>query len=138
MSSKTESENVLEVLYREVGSLQAAKKQLESQIKQLASSVEEAESAAAKKIAVVRARVEEEIETLKASITPHKDLLQQCETAKQTLASVKQALLDETATLKFERHTQLTALNQQIQRASERLGKLNAEEEAFRKRIALV
>lgn len=138
MSSKTESENVLEVLYREVGSLQASKKQLESQIKQLAGRVEEAEADAAQKVAAVQAKVEQDIEELKASTTPYKELVQQCETAKQTLASVKQALLDETAALKYERYTQLTTLDAQIARASDRLARLQAEEEAFRKRIALV
>jgi chromosome segregation ATPase len=138
MSDKSNLEYVMEALKGQIDEFQANKKRLEVRIKELTGQVEEAELVAAKRIAAAAEKAETEIAALKQESAPFKDLVQQCEQAKRTLATVKQALLDETASLKSERHAQLVALDLQIKRATDRIGKLNAEEEAFRKRIALV
>ena len=131
-------ENVLESLKKQILELQASKKRLESQIKDMLAQAEQEEQAIAGRVATARAQSEAEIEQLKAASAPYKELVQRCSAAKTALEKTQQAIQDETARLTDERRVTLTALNQQIERASSRLGKLHEEEAAFRQRIAMV
>lgn len=138
MSDKSNLEYVMDVMKEQVKELQASKKRLEGQIKELAAQAEEAELVSAKRIAVAKDQADAEIAVLQQAVRPHKDLVQQGETAIRALEEAKRKLLDETATLRADRQVQLAALDRRIQAASAKFSKLQAEEEAFRKRIALV
>lgn len=138
MNEQSNMQAAIEVLNDNISKLKQEKKRMESLVKQLASEVEEAQIISSRRIAKVKDETEAEIAELQQRSAPYKDLVQQCETAARTLEDIKRKLHEETAALKAERHTHLAALDQRIKTASDRLARLHSEEEAFRKRIALV
>lgn len=138
MSELSTLENVLESLSGQITGLHMQKKQLESRIKELRGEVEVAELDAARKIADAQARADADIRALQETVAPHRDLASRIKSQQSELATLRRTMETETMRLQAERHHALSALDAKIVKASERLSKLQAEEEAFRKRIALV